>query len=359
MSKSKLAMTKSPAPFFLRRLFGRLLAGLVLTMSSGCAINTASADARAPAWVQEPHREHPEGHYLVAVGTGGTAEGAEKRALAALATQIKAKVESREVFYSASASGESPKDDLARLISIETQLTLIGARIVERFENASGQWHALAALERRAGAMFYENEAARLRAQRELAMQQAGDTRSTLERVGALREALEFSLKLDEARAVLGVIDPGRGAPGEHAGARTLLENVRTTFEIKRTLDGVLSEVGVAIEVRGEGAEGMLAGAQRAVRRLGMRVVSGVRTDEVDALIRIEGKTERRRSFDRRRAVSAWSAHIDVVDVATGEVVATTSAEGRTEGASAAEAARRAQRELAHAIQRLVREGLE
>jgi hypothetical protein len=118
---------------------------------------------KEPQWVSDPYQAYPRAVYLAAVGHGQNRESAEKNALTALTSIFNQSISSEEeinVSYSEalekSGSTWSENSSLAQTVKTSVRMnTLIGAEIMDVWDDGNGTVYAAAAMDKLKTGMVY------------------------------------------------------------------------------------------------------------------------------------------------------------------------------------------------------------
>ncbi|MFG0251451.1 MAG: hypothetical protein ACF8NJ_01095 [Phycisphaerales bacterium JB038] len=148
-----------------------LLLAACLTLV-GCAATPGAADPqasanRAPAWILDPHADHPPVRYITAVGSGLTLDEAERDAHDKLGRRFRVMLDSSETHRDAyqATSGSTHLDadwerstSLLSTVRLSTNEQLLNAQILERYQDEAGRFFARGALERLPTAQLYAEQ---------------------------------------------------------------------------------------------------------------------------------------------------------------------------------------------------------
>jgi hypothetical protein len=205
-------------------------------------IATSAFAAKQPDWLNGSSSEYPDEHYLVGRGVGSTEAEAQDRARGDLATIFEVRVQvSNEMSTTVAKSGN--KEQINKLasqqVSAKTDKVISGITIAKIWRDPAMDFHALAVLSRSQASASLREELGKIDDAVQQKMQTAQATPDPLQKVGALSQALDSSIKRDGFQASLKVVDPsghGVDAPISQATIQSqisdILKHVRITPEV-------------------------------------------------------------------------------------------------------------------------------
>jgi hypothetical protein len=261
------------------RNIGFLLLVLV-TCPAGCSLTGAKRGSGpevirkgpAPDWVSGPSARYPKAKYLTGVGTAGSREAAEEDARAELARIFQADVDSRvsayEKYFQVRGGGKPQTTDevsLANLTTVSTRMVLEGSEVVEVFkQKGTGQYFALAVLDRPKTAQILRDRILRLDEEAALLLQSADAASDKLAQLKDLRRSVPKLVLRDATDAQLRIVGlAGSGVPGQ-----ANVESIKTRIEHL-----LAKEVRIGVAVTGSGADELRAGILTELTALGLPVV--------------------------------------------------------------------------------------
>jgi hypothetical protein len=311
------------------------------------ACNGCTAPAARPAWVDQPGSGRPEARYLSAVGSGLTRADAEDAALARLAQQIAVSVDARETARSwyASETGQGAPSSHQRLrldrsIDLDTGVVLLGADVVETWQQRRDLFFALAVLDRAAAARAYDEQIERLAGQvraRRTSSQQAGSSWSAFVHLGA---ALPVAREHDRLIRVRSIISPW---PVIGTGTQLLAPGI----EAER--HRLASRLAAVVEPAPGTPAGFDAIVREALRDAGVPV-GGQQPASVRA--RVGYEAAERPFVERRDHVVEWRVTIELVDGETGRAAGGLTLDGDGWGKTRADASAAAAHQARHRLSR-------
>jgi hypothetical protein len=141
-------------------------------MLVGCAATPGAANPQAaanlvPAWILDPHADHPPVRYITAVGSGLTLDEAERDAHDKLGRRFRVMLDSsethRDTYQATTGSTHRDADwerstSLLSTVRLSTNEQLLNAQILERYQGDDGRFYALGALERLPTAQLYAEQ---------------------------------------------------------------------------------------------------------------------------------------------------------------------------------------------------------
>jgi hypothetical protein len=203
---------------------------------------TGFAWAGQPDWVNGNSSEYPDEQYLVGRGVGSTEAEAQDRARGDLATifEVRVQVANESTTTVAKSGNKEQVDKLAtQQVSAKTDKVISGIKIVKIWRDPAMDFHALAVLSRSQAGASLREELGKIDDAVQLQMKTAQATQDPLQKVGALSQALDESIKRDGFQTTLKVVDPsghGLEAPVSQASIQSqindILKHVRITPEV-------------------------------------------------------------------------------------------------------------------------------
>ena len=250
--------------------------GLILvSLLAGCS--TTGGQAAMPSWLNGPAADYPPQRYLLGRGSGPTLALAQDRARADLAKSLRVAIEARSSerqHYRSDESGAAGEVAVDRQLQTHVSEVIEGLAIADIWRDPrSGDYHALAVLERMAAARRLREKIGEL-------------DRETASRIAAARRAADplraiahadAALRAQEARGaiqgVLAVLDPAVAgiAPRWSAAAlrgdrdallarlRIAVDRTASDAELAPLLEGAVAAVGLRLATAEETADYRLA----------------------------------------------------------------------------------------------------
>jgi hypothetical protein len=200
------------------------------------------AFAGQPDWVNGNSSEYPDEQYLVGRGVGSTEAEAQDRARGDLATIFEVRVQvanESSVTVAKTGNKEQVNKMATQQVSAKTDKVISGIKIAKIWRDPAMDFHALAVLSRSQAGTSLREELGKIDDAVQQKMQAAQATQDPLQKVGALTQALDESIKRDGFQASLKVVDPsghGLDAPVSQASIQTqindILKHVRITPQV-------------------------------------------------------------------------------------------------------------------------------
>lgn len=233
-----------------------LLLGLLLTACS----------SRQPDWVDKPAGQYPQQQYLSAVGQADSRGAADDRALANLAKIFEVTINERSLDYSAAEMNTDQSGSLvsntrtaSRHLTTEARQILEGARLVESWQDESGNTYSLAVLEKAPAARRFR-QAVR-GADRQIAdrVNYAGQSApNPVSALAALEQARRIETRRNNLNRNLAVVS-GNGirAAYDQAGLEKMLRDALVTLhftaeadspELQQNLESAISSLGITLD---------------------------------------------------------------------------------------------------------------
>lgn len=221
------------------------ICSLVCMLAASCT--TVSVSKEAPRWVYAPDAVYPAQSFLNAVGEGMSRSDAESRALALLAQTIsqsvQAQSESNERFLRNDNTQSYGQSYSGRVVTSSLINEVAGAAIKEVWRDTEGRFYALAQIEREKSGRFYKNKMdANTKAITE-ALLFADDHWGSLSAYAALQRASYLALENEDYLRLLAVIHEGLYAItdlpyGSRAALDTLIARAKTGLTLAVHTDG-------------------------------------------------------------------------------------------------------------------------
>ncbi len=243
-----------------------------LVLLVACLISACQTDTPAigrPAWIDRPSIDWPEDRYFSAAAAGSSRQEAADAALARLSQRIAVQVQSREVMRSTAVAdtrlGHHERTTLERTVELGSAVLLLGAEVLETWEEPHEEtFAALAVLDRAASAKAYDREIERLASRagtEESAAAEATSTWSQFVHLGAALRAVEVHDQFVQIRAVVAPESQSWDrpqtllSPSLEAQHRSLQGQISCTIELMdqspdelgRALHGALGDAGIPV----------------------------------------------------------------------------------------------------------------
>jgi hypothetical protein len=204
---------------------------------------TSGAWAGTPDWVNGSSLKYRDAEYLTGRGVGSTEAEAQDRARGDLATIFEVRVQvvnDSSTTVAKSGKNEQVNKLSSQQVSAKTDKVISGIIIADHWQDpVTRDYHALAVLSRAQAGTSLREELGKIDDAVQLQLQTAKAAQDPLQKVGALSQALDVSIKRDGFQASLKVVDPsGHG-----------LEAPVSQDSIQSQINDILKHVRIAPEV--------------------------------------------------------------------------------------------------------------
>lgn len=318
-----------------------------------------------PAWVDGADAAYPDQQYLCAVGLGPDRQHAEDGSLAAMARIFVARVQSvSQDFLGAYAQSGAPElqvQSSEQITKVTTDKLLTGVRVMSVWTDTTQKTtYAWACLERAPAAQSLREQMTQADGAIARSLDAAREQEKR-QRVKSLGNALAQLAQREAWNGQLRIIAPdGIGMSGPYAYS-----------DVSAAFDAAVEALQVGVRVSGPYAEDLRTALIEGLARQQLQAAAAMPGDNSDSgpdgghpwdvlvtsVVRIEGNETLRagRSLYMARAV----AQVDVVDVASGKVLAALQPSQKEGHFSKEEAERRAVRKLATVVTTQISQAIE
>lgn len=242
----------------------------------------AAAAGGKPDWVDGPSKKYPRSAYLVGVGSADDQEAARDRARGEIARIFSSLVivETEVDESETNSSGASSfSQNVAQNVRTASRKMLEGVEVVSEWQDPASRVHfALAVLERAKGRSALEDRVRDLDKQATEWQAALDKADGKLPRVKAAMKVLALLRGREELNSELRVLD---------AGGKGLLSPLDAGV-LKSRAAKALSELDVAVDLKGSKSDELETGVVQALNSLGLEASPGAATGDVI----VQGKVE-------------------------------------------------------------------
>jgi LPP20 lipoprotein len=312
----------------------------ILILAASLVLSNSFLFAQEPDWVRGKSREYQDEFYIVGVGSGDTRQDAESQARAHIAEVFKVKIKAdisvnkSETLKNSGGKISAESREVTRSkIDLGLKKTLEGTEIAEVWQNPKdATFYALAVLDREKASMKFAERIRELDAE---VVRLGGNIDSATTKIGKLKLLLLKKSLMSDRRELDSdfriVSSTGKGIDPQYSYERENSEIagfLQNDFVIGITGDGPGSEIMT------QTVTDLFTGNGFVVRR-----ISG---KEADLLITILGSTEAPGQPVDGWYYSRWHIELNASDASNGDVILSTSENGRSGQLSRDESMRRA-----------------
>lgn len=237
---------------------------------TACGGTMPVGEQHRPDWVDGESRRYPAEQYLLGVGMARSLEGAKDRARVDLAKVFEVAVSEQgqdiqrfERSEEGGITSEKSQQQVHRQITLKTDEIIRGVEIADVWQDDSGQYHALAVLQRHRAAARLRQEIKKLDEATDQHIRTARGLADSMAKVAAAQRALQLQLDRTGYQRSLQIVDiTGRGVPPKWSLA-----------ELESDLNDILSRVYFRPQVVGQSDQPLLEILSGALSESGFRVV--------------------------------------------------------------------------------------
>ena len=319
------------------KIFKKTLLGLSALVFIGC-VSTPSSKSK-PEWVDNAKTVYPETKYVSAVGEGTSRTAAEDAALGNLSKLFSTTVSVTQtitdrykaVFTDDSSSGSQDSDMMEQILTSSKQSSLVGAKIDDVWQNADGQYYAVAIMNKQTTSLFYANKIRQQTEDIENLIAAAKKAATPLEAYADYSFAVVIAEVNNEMLSLLSVVDP--------VAWKLNQPSYGSSNSIKLAASEVAQKITIKVTVENDQNNRINSAFSSVFNNMNFKVWKGLASDKTpDYLLNIAFSLEDVVLKNNDNKFCRYYINADFVEVNTGKTLTTYSVNGRDGNVSYAEA---------------------